>query len=985
MAKSINLPLGPNGSNISIPAWASEETLDLIANNLKKSDGVSRRIARSVARLNVGSDIDLGPLLKKFTGDLKTLADVEAENEKKRTKAFVDAAKRFGGHFTDTKAPLTSMAKSIGELGGGASKLVGSMAKDSELFGSVAKELGSGLGKFTDGAGAVAGALLGWNAAKIEQFAEVQQQMIASGAITFDGLHQPFSDLYKRSMESGITYTAFSNVVAQNGKLMASMGKSVGAGSQVFMELIEGEQGILKVADQFGDLGMTSEALTNTYAEYLENRRKAGVIRKGSEINRDALNKGFIKLNMESNAYAALLGKNADETRQQMMSVTENSVLSAGLTYKRENPMFTTEADIIDGLTKDLAVLGADAPQIYQPLMDAIAAAAYESGKAGRKMTISDITTLLGQQNPEILASFEKTGLFGSLEKILSGQVEAGPELMKFMTGDAIADYAAEFMVGSSDMADTAHALDRQRVNLLKQFGNVTDFQELWAKKVKEAYDGMPEAGKSTVAMNNATKVFLAIQERVTADLQDAARVVGKFTEYLNDTMTNGEYDPKRIEGQLTPEVLERLQAGTESMTSEDFEIIENMALSMIKDERRKDNEYLNELGSRVAEQTATFLKPYVGELTAGILGEVWATPSYTVGQFGSAFNWSTGALSDLLRDATDHTERTANDEYIKKVLQQFLEQQENAKAEKKATGGIVKKDRPYIVGDGLDGNMKYAELFMPFTDGKIFTAKETKDIMNADTIESQQRLLVGMVAKMNDLENQFGNQVSSLVTIDSIKGIISQIDNLERLFKMSDKSVDTNVLANIITSKLSDLNIAQPEIDTIKSTISKLIRNGQLSQDNTIDFVSDRVNENNSEIQKLFDNSNSTLSKMQEQINTIKEEFKNVVGANSNGIDLTNMTPSFESDVPTLISEIVNGFIDNKTQGKRQIKHKEYELRTTLTAKQNNISSPEDIEKTLQSQRDMLNLISQLKQVVRFFETTSRRSRDAAIIDSNN
>jgi hypothetical protein len=956
MAKMTNINIGTE--TISVPAWATEDTLSLIAENLKKNDTVSRRILASAARIGATNDTDLANVLDNLTGELKSLAQKERAEFEANTKRFTASVKQVASHFGDTKKPLTSMASAAGDLAGGAGNLLGKLSKDGKIFSGISDTAASNIGAITEGAGAVVGTLLGWNAGKIEQFAEVQQQMIASGAVTFDGLYEPFNDLYRRSMESGITYTQFSNVVAQQGALMASMGKSVGAGSQRFMELIEGDKGILKVADQFGDLGMTSEAMINEYAQYLDSRRRAGEIRRGAEVNRDALNKGFIKLNMESNAYAALLGMNADDARAAMTSAMDDNKFAAASTLKRQTPGFKEEVKNAEAFKQAFAVVGkaASLPDEMQSLiLDAFVTEYYTSGTMGRAFDIEGMKTALAGKNPEMKAALEKIPFFESVQDILSGQIEAGPSLLKALTSDKVTEAAVNFQRNTQNAAgEYAHALSKSKTELDNRMGEVTDYGAAWTAAVDDATKNMKAAGETSVAMNNASKVMLALQEKITVDLQDASIMVGKFTKWLNDSIENGEYDPDRIEDKLTPEIIERLRTtAPEDLSDADNELLNDMLISIQKEERAKMLQWIEDSKDATVERAFE-------ENDSAIMAILSSALPWLVGTTVSGVTYGTGELADLIQDTTNsgtwfngtednsgildrffelqnndsgesndepqtsgnnkptpaqieltkelvklqtmlaESEATESDNltdlFLNKQLKIRIEEIENelSNLEKRASGGPVKRGIPYIVGDGLDGNMRYAELFMPNVDGQIFTASETKDILNADSIEAQNRFILAIANNISSLETSFKafQRPSRDAKVAGLEQKI--IDSLDQRIE----SIDSKVSGKI-----------KPKVDV----------------------------------------------------------------AFNAGIQINPLVSSEE--------ETLDGFTPRQISKKRTIERKSYEI-TNRESNKNTNENKEMIEKSLQSQQDLLKLLSKLRMVVEFFERDARTLRASTDLD---
>ena len=200
---TINLP---GDTQVQVPAWASEDTLERMLLMTQNSNKLADRMLKGAEAI---TEID-EELVEAVQSNIKTGIENAKTNEAEvKGKANVlikgaQAIKDTAGFFGDSEKPLTSMVSAaeglVKKLQGPQGK--GGLDKLTSKFPPFGKFLKGYGGQIAGVATDIVLALAGWNAAKFEQFAEVQKMMIDSGAIVYDTA-DVFDQLYKDSFQAG--------------------------------------------------------------------------------------------------------------------------------------------------------------------------------------------------------------------------------------------------------------------------------------------------------------------------------------------------------------------------------------------------------------------------------------------------------------------------------------------------------------------------------------------------------------------------------------------------------------------------------------------------------------------------------------------------------------------------------------------------------------------------------------------------------------
>ena len=460
-------------------------------------------------------------------------ADVNQKESKARTSLLVkgaEAVRDTAGFFGDSEKPLTSLVKVtetvVNKLKGTDGKLTAAASELDGPFKHFMKTTGKQMANVAVDIGL---AWAGWNAAKFEQFAEVQKSMIDSGAVVFDTA-DAFNELYTDAFQSGLTYKTFSETVANFGGTMVGLGGDVSKGSQTMMKLFKRVE--LNV-DELGDLGLTNKELLNTYAGYIEVQRLTGSLDRQLANGGEELESSFQNLVMEAGAVANLTALSRSEAMNKMLSALSDVNLAAGLTTLEDRGLEDT-AGVVEDLTKQLSLFQGIGPS---NLVDNIQLAlARATSQFSGDMSNFNITQVLAGIDENAIALIEAIApnMLDDINKAVreaeatNGEISATMifDILKSADLDKLAASAATgtLLGGAQDFQDTI-------ILIMKNMAGLDGVElEEESERLKALY---AESGTATVAMNNMSKAFLTAQEFITLDMQTLASKLELTTEML--------------------------------------------------------------------------------------------------------------------------------------------------------------------------------------------------------------------------------------------------------------------------------------------------------------------------------------------------------------------------------------------------------------------------------------------------------------------
>ena len=528
--KKYNIPVGDDA--IEIPAWASETTLEALSNQSANAVKLTGKLMNTVTK-NKDLDDEIIEAVKTNTQIGINNADVNQKESKARTSLLVkgaEAVRDTAGFFGDSEKPLTSLVKVtetvVNKLKGTDGKLTAAASELDGPFKHFMKTTGKQMANVAVDIGL---AWAGWNAAKFEQFAEVQKSMIDSGAVVFDTA-DAFNELYTDAFQSGLTYKTFSETVANFGGTMVGLGGDVSKGSQTMMKLFKRVE--LNV-DELGDLGLTNKELLNTYAGYIEVQRLTGSLDRQLANGGEELESSFQNLVMEAGAVANLTALSRSEAMNKMLSALSDVNLAAGLTTLEDRGLEDT-AGVVEDLTKQLSLFQGIGPS---NLVDNIQLAlARATSQFSGDMSNFNITQVLAGIDENAIALIEAIApnMLDDINKAVreaeatNGEISATMifDILKSADLDKLAASAATgtLLGGAQDFQDTI-------ILIMKNMAGLDGVElEEESERLKALY---AESGTATVAMNNMSKAFLTAQEFITLDMQTLASKLELTTEML--------------------------------------------------------------------------------------------------------------------------------------------------------------------------------------------------------------------------------------------------------------------------------------------------------------------------------------------------------------------------------------------------------------------------------------------------------------------
>ena len=529
--KKYTIPTGEG--TIEVPAWATESTLAALSVQTSNSVDLTNRLLGTVNK-NKGLDQEIVEAVKTNTQIGVNNANVNNEEADGRTSVLLKGAKMIkdtAGFFGDSEKPLTSMVKATENV---VNKLKGSNGKLDKTSSDMIMA-GEGMGSIMKKVGGVAVdigfAWAGWNAAKFEQFAEVQRSMIDSGAVVFE-TSDAFNDLYTDAFRSGITYKTFADVVANFGGTMVGLGGDASRGSQSMMRLFKTLE---TNVNDLGDLGFTNKELLNSYASYIETQRLTGSLDKQLVGNGELLEENFKNLVMESGAVANLTSMTRSEAMGKMLAALSDTSLAAGMTALEDAGLNDT-ADVVKQIAKQISLFSdMDSSGLLGNVQTALNKA---TSQFSGDMSKFNITQVLASLDAESIAALEVAmpDLLDKInEKVINAEEDNG-ELSKTFLLDILKTYNKE-KLASSSAAGTGlgkvQSLQDSLLHILRNVGGLSGAD--LDKEIADLRKKYKESGTSTVAMNEMSKAFLTAQEFITLPMQSFGEKMEFTTGLLGD------------------------------------------------------------------------------------------------------------------------------------------------------------------------------------------------------------------------------------------------------------------------------------------------------------------------------------------------------------------------------------------------------------------------------------------------------------------
>ena len=371
---NINTP----GGDIQVPAWASEETMNRVVAYMSAQNKTDRDLNKIMAK--VGGNIN--ELQRELSGLLTTVAadntqdqQQEAASEKFSEQLVKNSAglMKTAGFFGNTEKPLTAIVNAGAALTKGAKDSSGGLTMFKGMMNSsnlYMNALGTAGNVAIDGLLAYAG----WNAGKIEQFADAQSKIIDAGVV-FNGGAAAFDELRKRTLATGVTYTSLIDNIHQFGDGMLGLGGTMSEGVNNFSKFYAA---LDEQVENFGDLGLSSKDMMAQYGEFLTYARRTGMVNSNLNNSAENVNQSFIDLQIEAGAVASLTSlTKAEAMRRSLQSFDE---FGEAALISMEEQGLTGAAEVTRQLIKDIGKMAPD-DEHMKLILDAIQQEAFEKSK----------------------------------------------------------------------------------------------------------------------------------------------------------------------------------------------------------------------------------------------------------------------------------------------------------------------------------------------------------------------------------------------------------------------------------------------------------------------------------------------------------------------------------------------------------------------------------------------------------------------------
>jgi len=544
--KKHNINIG--GDNIQIPAWASDVTAEAMVLMSQRTNILLDDMLGGVKGLKEVDDKTLAAIKKTLEGvDENASSDAAAARDRaEMVLAGATHVKNVANFFGDSEKPLTGMVNAMERMTesltgpGAAGNKKSAMNK---LFGKF-PGFGALMGKWGKAVGATADIIFtaaGWNAAKFEQFAEVQRKMIDNGAIFYES-GDTFDDLYAASFKAGVTYNAFADTVSNFGTTMTALGGDVSQGSKKFLGLFKSLQ---DSTDSMGDLGMQNKEMMESYAGYIEAIRLSGRMDGMLANNGEMLEASFQSLVVESTALASLTSLNRSEAMAAYTTAMSDPFMAAAQKKLKERGLHKT-ADISKEFAQTIKLLSANDSELT-PMLEQIYSAFSESlfnmAGGGKEFNMEALLYRENENLPAMIKTILGKDVLENWQALINDGEAAPGEVSEMIRNQILnADTKTGFINAGAQvdgMVDTFYKGQMGVIQIIQDMGAWLKLgKNEFETKVNETYGKLDESGTTVEAMNDMSKAFLSAQELLTMDINGLATTVKAVTGVLRKGAT---------------------------------------------------------------------------------------------------------------------------------------------------------------------------------------------------------------------------------------------------------------------------------------------------------------------------------------------------------------------------------------------------------------------------------------------------------------
>lgn len=774
--KTSNIQL-PDGSTVSVPAWASESTMDQIAGFMAATNKVDQKFLTLMKGL--GADVNsLQQSIQAVVQPIKQNSKNTAESKKDDVKlakgitgtanSIMKASKFFG----DTSTPLTGMVGATKSFTDGVQDAVPGLIGAISGGGESASRGLNALGSVADVAVDAGLAYLGWNAAKMEQFAEAQGKMIDAGAIFYQSSEQ-FDMLYSNSLAAGVTYNQMIDSMSQFSGAMTAIGGSVSGGVPQFVDMFDR---LNTATDSLGDLGLSSKDMIGQYAEFIEYSRLTGTLNRQLADGGDALNRSFIDLQIESTGLANLTALSKSEAMQRKMAALTDPLVVLG-TSKLEDGGLPGTADIVRSIAGSLGQVAPDA-EVFQMILDGFA---QEVGETTDPRNFDMAKRL----DPAFRSALQKVSpeLIGNINDMVRSGT-ATTEQASQMVFDSLADMDLNSIQSAGALSGSAlkYITELQAAGYKYQ-RDFEAYNSLTAEEREqlnqETRDRLAESGRSVTMMNDATETFLGLQDAMTADMQSTYEMFDRVAGYMTegaDTLKRmlgiqdaddgfGEYS----DSAYTQDNYEYEAFGTGAPVSSPST---SNSTGRIVDQELRDRA----IAAQAELDAANVSRRSRRSMPADRRAELQATIDRDLeinnvenNQNNATVNVNTGSTEVEINNtvAAERAQMRGFNESGTRESEDFFSTanrgsnwDEFGRPTNRKLGGAVNANQPYIVGDELGLNS--AELFVPDTSGSIVNNRDLNTMISNITSGQAGLTNNGSSAIIEELKQEYQSLIES-------------------------------------------------------------------------------------------------------------------------------------------------------------------------------------------------------------------------------
>ena len=480
MAKDIDIGL-PDGGEITVPAWSTEETQKQIYALLKSMEGVDKQTVRKLEEAQRSDD----------------------RNSKKEIEALKDLGK-------DLKE---------GMQGG----FLGNLTKAAGLAGSALGTLAKGTAVVVGGVAAL-GAGLTAAVAKTADFA------------------MSYSDAIKPLVDSGMAFGNLGKQVDESVLDLTRLGfsaddaaKMLNNSSTAFLRL--GNTGLKNftstleaAAKQGAQFGMVQDEATEYLLTELEERARSGLVERMNATQFAALQYGILEDQIKA---SRRLGKTVDEIADiQKAALGDDRLVGLRQSFsgdESQNQMINdlvanlsaipglSETDIADIIAAEQSGLGIESTEAYSKLIGALS------------------------QTPGALEAYTQS-IGDSVQALISDNQEgfdaAQAEFAKTtkLTGDAVQDIVARANAGDDQARGQLILLQKIAPEILGAAGTMSRFGEVTEEQIKNAGEGL-DVNAASEAAATLQNDFAEMSGAVSTQVTRAAIKMTDFVETLSTTL----------------------------------------------------------------------------------------------------------------------------------------------------------------------------------------------------------------------------------------------------------------------------------------------------------------------------------------------------------------------------------------------------------------------------------------------------------------